>query len=146
MLATHIHYRRSLKFLTKNKHENKILHIAPTTANYTKTYYLSTYIQADWMGAASFCQNVGMTLATLDSLPEVTFFLGLCEANRKYFQYKVSDLFFIGGASPNIVDRSVYRSELSCDRGYLSFKHRGLQIIFSNPQANLGLVFNRTEE
>lgn len=84
-----------------------IIHLAPITGNYTKTYYLSTSIQADWMGAASFCQNVGMTLATLDSLAEATFFLGLCEKNRKYFQYTISDLFFIGGASPNIVDRSV---------------------------------------
>lgn len=70
------------------------------------------------MGAASFCRNVGMALATLDSLAEAKYFLGLCEANRKWFEYKLSDLFFIGGVSPDITDRSVFEARTS-NSGFL---------------------------
>lgn len=66
----------------------------------TKSYYLATALQADWVTAYDFCKGCGMDLVSLDNLAEADNFLNLCKKNAASFLYGYQA--FIGGLAPSV--------------------------------------------
>lgn len=69
----------------------------------TKTYYLTTAFQSEWLAAFDFCKSCGMDLVTLKDQAEVDNFLAMCKQSSSSFQggtfgYKQA---YIGGLLTN---------------------------------------------
>lgn len=65
-----------------------------------KTYYLSEFFRADWVGAYNFCRANGLQLAIIDSTDEATKFLGFLN------NYISASTVYIGAMSATIGDKS----------------------------------------
>lgn len=81
---------------------------APPNVDYTKTYYLSISLKADWMSAARFCQNNGLTLVTLDNPDEIKNFLALCSLNKNFFDPDSWNVALIDGVCPDPDDKTAW--------------------------------------
>ena len=56
-------------------------------AEYHKTYLASRYAKANWIDAKTICNSFDLELASFETLPEATSFLGMCLKNDFILSY-----------------------------------------------------------